>query len=93
MCFRRRETKAVRKTRASQVTSSDKLARLQSEFEFPLQLAKQLLSREQMKRDSARQSQVVWDLRMKLVEMKAKNPTLGEKTDDELFVDKERKPP
>lgn len=46
-----------------------------------------------MKRDSARQSQVVWDLRMKLVEMKVKNPTLGEKADDELFVDKERKPP
>ncbi|KIK61927.1 hypothetical protein GYMLUDRAFT_559643 [Collybiopsis luxurians FD-317 M1] len=90
VCFRRRETKAVRKTRASQVTSSDKLTRLQSEFEFPLQLAKQLLDREQLKRDSARQSQVVWDLRMKMVELKVKNSALGDKGDDELLVDKER---
>ncbi|KAE9405736.1 hypothetical protein BT96DRAFT_316208 [Gymnopus androsaceus JB14] len=93
VCFRRREKKAVRKTRASQVTSSDKLARLQTELEHPLQLAKQLLAREQLKRDSARQSQVVWDLRMKLVDMKVKNPTLGDKADDELLVDRERKYP
>lgn len=45
-----------------------------------------------MKRDSAKQSQVVWDLRMKLVEMKVKNPTLGDKAEEELLVDKERKP-
>ncbi|KAE9405734.1 hypothetical protein BT96DRAFT_316199 [Gymnopus androsaceus JB14] len=49
VCFRRREKKTVRKTRASQVTSSDKLARLQTELEHPLQLAKHLLAREQLK--------------------------------------------
>ncbi|TFK60831.1 hypothetical protein BDN72DRAFT_864065 [Pluteus cervinus] len=35
ICFRRREIKAVRKTRAQQVTSSDKLARLQAELNAP----------------------------------------------------------
>ncbi|KAJ3827745.1 enhancer of polycomb-like-domain-containing protein [Lentinula raphanica] len=90
VCFRRRETKAVRKTRASQATSSDKLSRLQSEFEYPLQLATQLLAREHLKRDSARQSHHVWNLRMKMVDLKIKNPTLGDKTDEELLVDKER---
>ncbi|KAF5343153.1 hypothetical protein D9757_014204 [Collybiopsis confluens] len=90
VCFRRRETKAIRKTRASQVTSSDKLARLQTEFEFPLQLAKQLVEREQLKRDSSRQSRIVWDLRTKVVELKIKNPSIGDKGDEELLVDKER---
>ncbi|KAJ3812653.1 enhancer of polycomb-like-domain-containing protein [Lentinula aff. lateritia] len=90
VCFRRRETKAVRKTRASQATSSDKLTRLQSEFEYPLQLATQLLAREQLKRDSARQSHHVWNLRMKMVDLKIKNPTFGDKIDEELLIDKER---
>ncbi|KAJ4482392.1 enhancer of polycomb-like-domain-containing protein [Lentinula aciculospora] len=90
VCFRRRETKAVRKTRASQATSSDKLTRLQSELEFPLQLATQLLAREQLKRDSARQSHHVWNLRMKMVDLKIKNPTFSDKIDEELLVDKER---
>ncbi|KAJ3747552.1 enhancer of polycomb-like-domain-containing protein [Lentinula detonsa] len=90
VCFRRRETKAVRKTRASQATSSDKLTRLQSEFEYPLQLATHLLAREQLKRDSARQSHHVWNLRMRMVDMKMKNPALGDKVDEELLIDKER---
>ena len=61
ICFRRREIKAVRKPRASQVTSSDKLLRLQSELLSSLELAKNVLNREMLKREGAHQSQNVWE--------------------------------
>ncbi|KAF8343415.1 hypothetical protein F5887DRAFT_1075753 [Amanita rubescens] len=44
-----RKIKAVRKTRVSQVTSSDKLARLNVEFQYPLELAKAVLMHEMVK--------------------------------------------
>lgn len=90
ICFRRREIKAVRKTRASQVTSSDKLLRLQGEFAYPLDLAKAVLAREGLKQESARQAKNVWEKRLVVVDLKRKFPTLGDKTDEELLVDKER---
>ncbi|KAF7370853.1 Enhancer of polycomb-like protein [Mycena sanguinolenta] len=92
ICFRRREIKAVRKTRASQVTSSDKLLRLQGEFAYPLDLAKAVLAREGLKQESARQAQNVWEKRMAVVDLKRKFPSLGDRTDDELLIDKERPP-
>lgn len=92
ICFRRREIKAVRKTRASQVTSSDKLLRLQSELLSSLDLAKNVLSRENLKRDAAKQAQNVWEKRLTLVDLKRRFPTLGTKEDEELLHDKERVP-
>ncbi|ESK91729.1 4 histone acetyltransferase subunit [Moniliophthora roreri MCA 2997] len=93
ICFRRRDVKAVRKTRASQVTSSDKLARLQAELTFPLELAKSILQREELKRDSLRHSQLIWEQRMQMVELRRQNPALAEKADDELLIDKVKKDP
>ena len=90
VCFRRRESKSVRKTRASQVTSSDKLARLQMEFHYPLEIAKLILSRETVKKEAAQQAQVVWEKRLAFVDLKRKFPTLNDKVDEELLVDKER---
>jgi enhancer of polycomb-like protein len=90
ICFRRREVKAVRKTRASQITFSDKLVRLQNELSISLELAKTVLTRETLKRETAQHSQNVWEKRLGLVELKRKFPTLGDKTDDELLYDKER---
>ncbi|KAG2133602.1 uncharacterized protein EDB93DRAFT_1254813 [Suillus bovinus] len=46
------------KTRASQVTSSDKLSQLQNKLTQGLELAKTLLSRENLKRDYTQQTQV-----------------------------------
>ncbi|KAK7031410.1 enhancer of polycomb-like protein [Favolaschia claudopus] len=92
ICFRRREIKAVRKTRASQITSSDKLLRLQSEFSYPFDLAKAVLAREGLKQESARQQQAVWEKRQAVADLKRKYPTLGDKADEELLVDKERPP-
>ncbi|THV08426.1 hypothetical protein K435DRAFT_824921 [Dendrothele bispora CBS 962.96] len=90
VCFRRRESKAVRKTRASQVSSSEKLARLRSELNYPLELAKSVLLREQTKLENTKQSQIVWRARARFVDSKRQNPALGDKTDEELLLDKER---
>ncbi|TFK31904.1 enhancer of polycomb-like-domain-containing protein [Crucibulum laeve] len=90
VCFRRREMKAVRKTRAQQVMSSDKLARLQAEMAYPLQLAKNLLAREKLKKEASKQAQEVWERRMGLVDLRRRFPTLGDKADEELLVDRER---
>ncbi|KAG1850825.1 enhancer of polycomb-like-domain-containing protein [Suillus subalutaceus] len=90
ICFRRREIKAVRKTRASQATSSDKLLRLQNELTQGLELAKTLLSRENLKRDYTQQTLQVWDKRFEFAELKRKFPSLGTKEEEELLLDKER---
>ena len=87
ICFRRCESKSVRKTRASQVTSSDKLARLQMEFHYPLEIAKLILSRETVKKEAAQQAQVVWEKRLAFMDLKCDFPTLNDKVDEELLVD------
>lgn len=74
------------------MTSSDKLLRLQSELLSSLELAKQVLNRENLKREVAHQSQQVWDKRLALVDLKRKFPSLGVKEDEELLHDKERVP-
>jgi hypothetical protein len=92
VCFRRLELKAVRKTRASQATFSDKLVRLQSELSVSLELAKFVVEREKLKKESAKQSQNVWEKRLNVAELKRKFPSLGDKGDEELLQDKERAP-
>ena len=81
ICFRRRDVKAVRKTRASQINTSDKLARLQAELTIPLDLAKSVLQREELKRDALRHSRHIWEQRMQMVELRLQNPALAEKGD------------
>lgn len=72
------------------MTSSDKLARLQIEFAYPLELAKSLLSREKLKQESVAHSQAIWEKRLALVDLKRKFPSLNDKLDEELLVDKEK---
>ncbi|KAF8804069.1 hypothetical protein BYT27DRAFT_7108485 [Phlegmacium glaucopus] len=90
ICFRRREIKAARKTRASQVTTSDKLARLQVELSYPLELAKSILARETLKKECTDQSQDIWEKRLAFVDLKRKFAILNDKGDEELLIDKER---
>jgi enhancer of polycomb-like protein len=78
ICFRRREIKTVR---ASQVTSLDKLLHLQSEFLSSLELAKNVLNHETVKREAAHQTRNVWEKRLSLIELKGKFPSLGVKED------------
>jgi len=92
ICFRRREIKAVRKTRASHVTFSDKLIRLQNELSTALEIANEVISRETLKKEAAQLHQEVWNQRISFSDLKRKFPTLGTKEDEELLVDKERVP-
>ncbi|THV05756.1 hypothetical protein K435DRAFT_834639 [Dendrothele bispora CBS 962.96] len=87
VCFRRLETKALRKTRVQQVSYADKLVRLQSELGSALDLAKAVLLREQTKLENMTQSKAVWGLRTDLVNLKSRNP---DKEDEALLFDKER---
>jgi enhancer of polycomb-like protein len=60
------------------------------EFQYPLELAKAILTRETVKKELTQQSQVVWEKRAVLADLKRKCPSLGDKNDEELLIDKER---
>ncbi|TFY75117.1 hypothetical protein EWM64_g8894, partial [Hericium alpestre] len=92
ICFRRRDVKTMRKTRASQASSSEKLMRLQSELATAYEMARTMLARETLKREAAQQQLAVWNKREDMVSLKRKFPSLGVKEDEELFYDKERVP-
>jgi hypothetical protein len=92
ICFRRREIKAVRKTRASHVTFSDKLIRLQNELATAFEIANEVIAREAQKKEAAQLQQEVWNQRILFSDLKRKFPTLSTKEDEELLVDKERVP-
>ncbi|KAI0635269.1 enhancer of polycomb-like-domain-containing protein [Trametes polyzona] len=92
ICFRRREIKAVRKTRASQTSYSDRMARLQSELGDILDIVRHVNQREKLKRETQSQNHLVWDKRHVLADLKRARPSLGSKEDEELFLDRERPP-
>lgn len=72
------------------MTTSDKLARLQAELSFPLELAKSILARETLKKECTNQSQDIWEKRLAFVDLKRKFSMLNDKGDEELLIDKER---
>jgi len=82
----------MRKTRASQASSSEKLIRLQSELLTAYEMANSVLLREKLKREASQQARAVWERREDLVNMKRRFLSLGSKEDEELFYDKERVP-
>jgi enhancer of polycomb-like protein len=60
------------------------------EFSYPLKIAKQLLNWETLKTEATQQAQVVWEKRLSFADFKLKFPSLHDKIDEELLVDKER---
>ncbi len=92
ICFRRREIKAIRKTRASQTSYSDRMVRLQNELAMALDIIRLIQQREILKQDSHQHACSLWDRRQTLADVKRAHPSLGTKEDDELFLDKERPP-
>jgi hypothetical protein len=81
----------MRKTRASQASSSEKLLRLKQELTTAAELVSGVLKREQLKREVAQQAQDVWEKRGDYVYLKRKFPSLlNAKEDDELLYDKEK---
>ena len=92
ICFRRREIKAIRKTRASQTSFSDRMVRLQNELAMALDIIRLIQQREILKQDSHQHATNLWNKRQTLADVKRAHPSLGTKEDDELFLDKERPP-
>lgn len=72
------------------MTTSDKLARLQAELSYPLELAKSILARETLKKECTNQSQDIWEKRLAFVDLKRKFSMFSDKGDEELLIDKER---
>lgn len=46
--------------------------------------------RESLKQRSAVEAREIWDKRHNMVDMRRKNPALGDRADEELFIDRER---
>lgn len=64
--------------------------RLQSELAQSLELAKTLLTRENLKKENVQQVVQVWEKRLEFAELKRKFPALGIKEDEEMLHEKER---
>ncbi|TVY81472.1 Enhancer of polycomb-like protein [Lachnellula suecica] len=83
VCFRRREMRQTRKTRARDVQSTDKLKKLRLELENARQLVKLAHQRETQKQDTLRCDKNVFEQRFKVKVAKNK---LGIKGDDDDFI-------
>lgn len=92
ICFRRREIKAIRKTRASQASSSDKLLRLQAELIAAQALVDSVIQRENNKKLAYTEAYNLAEKRLELIELKAMQPSLSVRDDEDLLIDKERPP-
>ncbi|KAJ6602383.1 hypothetical protein DFH09DRAFT_447337 [Mycena vulgaris] len=92
ICFRRRENKPVRKTRAGQVVNNaDKLMQIHKNLSQALELANALLTRETVKQTVAVESQNVWNARLPLVDLLRAFPAMATKVDEALLVEKPKK--
>lgn len=83
VCFRRREVRQTRKTRARDVQSADKLKRLRRELEDGRQLILCSHEREVLKKDMLDTDRLIFEQRAQLKEAKVR---LGIKTDDDDLV-------
>jgi enhancer of polycomb-like protein len=92
ICFRHREIKAVRKTRAQQATPSDKVIRLRAEMTSSIELALMILKREQLKQVAPQFTRSVWQKRLPLLDLKRQYASIGSREDEELLLDKEKPP-
>ncbi|KAJ6510518.1 hypothetical protein C8R45DRAFT_391280 [Mycena sanguinolenta] len=92
ICFRRRDNKPVRKTRAGQAANNaDKLVQLDQNLSQALDIANALLARENVKQAAAVQYHNVWRARQPMADLLRKFPSLLTKADEERLVEKPRK--
>ncbi len=83
VCFRRRDVRQTRKTRARDVQSTDKLKRLRKELEDGRNLITLAYQRELTKRDLLKVDRSIFEQRAKVKEAKVRR---GIKTDDEDLI-------
>ncbi|KAK4162719.1 enhancer of polycomb-like protein 1 [Cladorrhinum sp. PSN259] len=83
VCFRRREVRQTRKTRARDVQSADKLKRLRKELDEGRQLVMAAHNRELFKAEMLKTDRAIFELRAQLKDHKIR---LNIKTDDEDLI-------
>ena len=77
----------MRKTRASQASSSEKLMRLKQELATTAELVNSVLKREQLKREASQQAKAVWEKCEDFASLKRKFPSLlNAKEDEDCFM-------
>ena len=83
VCFRRRDAKAVRKTRRADNTPADKITRLRIELQQVSDLAANVVTREMKKAELGRDTVLVLEARLRLVDHKRRFPHLCNPQDDQ----------
>ncbi|KAJ7675437.1 hypothetical protein B0H17DRAFT_1207626 [Mycena rosella] len=91
ICFRRRDNKPVRKTRAGQANNADKLVQIHGNLSQAIDLANAILERENLKKAAGVESQNVWNARRPLADLLRAFPAMATKTDEALLVEKPKK--
>ena len=84
VCFRRREIRQTRKTRARDVQSTDKLKKLRKELEEGRNIVKLVLNRELAKRELLKVDKDIFESRAELKSVKIKAGIKAD--DDELLI-------
>ncbi|CAO3692484.1 unnamed protein product [Rhizopus stolonifer] len=82
ICFRRRETKPVRKTRRTDQQSLERLRKLRSEMEMARNLLEMVLRREKIRKEGLMLEHTVFDKKMVLQDFQR---VLGIKEDEDLI--------
>jgi hypothetical protein len=88
VCFRRRETKPVRKTRRTDQQSLERLRKLRTEMEMARNLLEMVLRREKIRKEGMVLEHTVFDKKSKLREYQR---TLGIKEDEDLLLPSKKK--
>ncbi|EJT98699.1 hypothetical protein DACRYDRAFT_110602 [Dacryopinax primogenitus] len=85
VCFRRRDPKAIRRTRRSDTTHIEKLARLRMDFEQLEDIARSSLIREQKKSDQVLSEQTLYEARKRFSHV-ARRPEVSHHPDDDKLL-------
>jgi enhancer of polycomb-like protein len=92
VCFRRRDPKAVCKTRHADNTPAEKITRLRIELQQVSDLAVSVVTREMKKAELGKDSQNVLEARLRLFDHKRRFPHLSSPQDDQMLIEQERPP-
>lgn len=86
VCFRRRDTRATRKTRRTDNFSVERMQKIQTELRSAHNLAQMVSRREQEKAALYQAEKDVWEAKWKLFETKRRWPSLGMTREEEEVI-------
>lgn len=92
VCFRRRDAKAVRKTRRADNTPADKITRLQIELQQVSDLGASVVMREMKETELGRDTQNVLKAQLRLFDHMRRFPHLSSPQDNQMLIEQEQPP-